>query len=241
MRADVVLLPSHLNPAQLPGRVVVVLDVLRATTTMIAALSAGVREIRIFPDTRSVLAAAADTPGALLCGEENCLKPAGFDLGNSPAALKSEHAGKILLMSTTNGTRAILAAWGAPQIMLGALVNAGAVAATAKKTGLDLLLLCAGTNGKTAMEDVIGAGAVLTALGEGIELESDAALLARTVFAASRRDLRGALRQSQGGINVIRAGLEEDIDYAARLDSMDAVGVVEDGDPIKVVRAAGSR
>ncbi|HEV8604331.1 MAG TPA: 2-phosphosulfolactate phosphatase [Tepidisphaeraceae bacterium] len=241
MRTDVVLLPSHLNPAQLQGRAVVVLDVLRATTTMIAALSAGVREIRIFPDTRSARAAATENREALLCGEENCLKPAGFDLGNSPASLNSKHAGRTLFMSTTNGTRAILSARGAPQIIVGALVNAGAVAARIKKIGLDLLLLCAGTNGKTAMEDLIGAGAVLSALGENIELESDTALLAMTVFQANSRNLRSALRQSQGGINVIRAGLEEDIDFAANLDSLYAVGMVEDGDPIKVVRAAGTR
>src|SRR5687767_7770978 len=126
MRADVVLLPSYLNPNQLQSRVVVVFDVLRATTTMTAALAAGVREIRIFPDTQSVRAAKSGSD-VLRCGEENCLKPAGFDLGNSPGSMNRGLEGKSLFMSTTNGTRAILAAKGAKRILVGALVNVSAV------------------------------------------------------------------------------------------------------------------
>src|SRR2546423_2879489 len=106
MRADVVFLPSHLKPGQLEGRIAVVLDVLRATTTMITALANGVREIRIFPDTPSARQAAKDSAGILLCGEESCLKPPDFDLGNSPGDLNNQHAGRTLFMSTTNGTKA---------------------------------------------------------------------------------------------------------------------------------------
>src|SRR5688572_8856145 len=105
MGADVVFLPSELQPGQLRGRVVVVLDVLRATTTMIAALAAGMREIRVFPETGAVLGAECG-PDMLRCGEENCLKPVGFDLGNSPGVFGDLHRGKALLMSTTNGTKA---------------------------------------------------------------------------------------------------------------------------------------
>src|SRR3954470_1769538 len=88
MDAKVILLPRDLRPADLDGRAVVVFDVLRATTTMTAALAAGVREVRVFGDLAAARAAAAafDGPAAerVLCGEENCLRPPGFDLGNSP-------------------------------------------------------------------------------------------------------------------------------------------------------------
>src|SRR5687768_13009537 len=116
MRADVAFLPSQLQPGQLRGEVVVVLDVLRATTTMIAALAAGVREIQVFADTAAVLAAECGV-NTLRCGEEKCIKPMGFDLGNSPGVFDQSHRDKTLLMSTTNGTKAILAAREAEQIL----------------------------------------------------------------------------------------------------------------------------
>src|SRR3954469_12556494 len=113
MNLDLAFLPRDLDPTTLPARAVVVFDVLRATTTMTAALAAGVAEIHIRPDVasaRAYVAASVQDPKPLLCGEEQCLAPAGFDLGNSPGALCPTHAGRSLVMSTTNGTRAILAA-----------------------------------------------------------------------------------------------------------------------------------
>ena len=129
MKIDVVLLPRDLRPADLAGRSVVVFDVLRATTSMTAALAAGVSEIRVFGDLTAAKEAAGSFAGPrLLCGEDRCLPPPGFDLGNSPGAFNRAHAGRPAFMSTTNGTRAILAARGAASIFVGALVNAGAVA-----------------------------------------------------------------------------------------------------------------
>src|SRR5436190_13440007 len=128
MRADVVLLPSHLTPRHIEDRVVIVLDVFRATTTIAAALQAGVQEIFIYPDVEAVRAAKRQMRSALACGEQNCLKPEGFDLGNSPDEFGEQHIGKTLLMCTTNGTKAILAARGAAQILTGAIVNGRAVA-----------------------------------------------------------------------------------------------------------------
>src|SRR5262245_43616014 len=130
MRVDCVFLPSQLSPGHLENRVVVVFDVLRATTTIAAALAAGGREILVYPDIESVRQAKAMMPGALACGEQHCLKPAGFDLGNSPGDFCPVQRGKTLLMCTTNGTRAILLARGADRILTGAIVNGGAVART---------------------------------------------------------------------------------------------------------------
>ena len=235
MRVNVTLLPQDAVADAFFGRAVVVFDVLRATTTMTAAMAAGVREIRIFGDTESARRAAAEvagTPRPLLCGEAQCLPPAGFDLGNSPGALnRAAHEGRSLYMSTTNGTRAIIAARSAKLLLAGALVNASAVARALAAAGLAVTLLCAGTNGQVAMEDVIGAGAVADALGKlaEVELETDGARMAVRLFQAARGDLRGALAEAAGGRNVIAAGLEADIDFAARLDCFDVVGRVEEG------------
>jgi 2-phosphosulfolactate phosphatase len=231
VNVDVVLLPKYLEPRLLTGRTVVVFDVLRATTTMAAALAAGVEEIRIFGSIADAAAAAARHPGPrILCGEENCLPPAGFDLGNSPGAFQRDlHAGRTAYMSTTNGTRAIVAARGAKVVLTGALVNASAVARAAAAAGNDVTLVCAGTGGEVALEDLIGAGAVLGALRshQPLRTDSDACLIAEHLYHAARTDLRTALTESRGGRNVIAAGLLPDIDFAARLDALDVAGIVE--------------
>ena len=233
MKVDVLFLPGHATPDSFVGRAVVVFDVLRATTTMTAALAAGVAEIRVFPDTASVRKDAAEiglSPAPLLCGEEKCLAPAGFDLGNSPGAFTREFAGRTVYMSTTNGTRAILAARDAKLLLVGAIVNASAVAVALAEAGLDVTLLCAGTNGRVAIEDVIGAGAVLAALSrlKGTMPESDAPRMALRLFETSKEDLPRVLAEGDGGRNVIAAGLAEDIDFAANLDRFkNVVGRVE--------------
>lgn len=243
MRAEVVLLPTDLSPKNLDGRSVVIFDVLRATTSMTAALAAGAKEIRIFGDIVSAAASRTGFAGrGLLCGEEKALPPPGFDLGNSPPAFTAETcAERTLFISTTNGTRAILAARGAAEIFIGALVNASAVARAVAQAGRNVTLLCAGTNGQIALEDVLGCGAVLDALGQVQPVidESDTVQIARRLFAAARHDLAGVLRQSRGGQNVIAVGLAADIDFAARLDALDVVGRVV-GDPPVVVRCTKS-
>jgi 2-phosphosulfolactate phosphatase len=220
MNVDVVLLPAHLQPGQLVGRTVVVFDVLRATTTMTAALAS--------LDEAREAAGRCEAP-RLLCGEANCLAPAGFDLGNSPGDLQAgRHRGLTAFMCTTNGTRAILAAREAQHLFVGALVNASHVAEAVVTTGGDVTLLCAGTQGTVAMEDVIGAGAVLHGLlRQGYSAANDIARMAVRLFDQARPDVRGALAESRGGRNVEAAGLVADIDFAARLDELEAVGVVQ--------------
>jgi 2-phosphosulfolactate phosphatase len=228
---DVVLLPRLLEPYHLAGRTVVVFDVLRATTTMAAALAAGVNEIRVFASLQEASRAAAQADRSrILCGEEKCLTPDGFDLGNSPGAFRPEqHRGRTAFMSTTNGTRAIVAARDAATVLTGALVNASAVARAVAAAGADVTLLCAGTGGAVAMEDLLGAGAVMASLARlgPFQPDSDTALVARRLFDAAAGDLRAALTQSLGGRNVIEAGLSADIDFAARRDVLDVVGFVE--------------
>lgn len=235
MRVDVVFVPSELKPRHLEDRVIVVLDVLRATTTMAAALAAGVREIFVYPDIESVRQAKMQMPGVLACGEQQCLKPEGFDLGNSPGDFGEQHIGKKLLTCTTNGTKAILAARGAARIFIGAIVNAKAVGSKVRELGKDVTLLCAGTNGQLAMEDVIGAGMIAASLGE-IEA-TDAALMSRELYLGCRNDLVRVLRSTAGGQNIIRSNLEKDIEFAARINLFSAVGEVKEGEAIRVVRA----
>lgn len=237
IRADLVFLPAYLSPEQVAGRVVVVFDVLRATTSMTAALSAGVPEIRIFGDIVTAAEAAARFPGPrLLCGEVHALPPPGFDLGNSPGAFNTaEHRGRTMFLSTTNGTKALIAAQGADAVLAGALVNATAVAEQLSKLEKDVILLCSGTDGAISMEDTLGAGAVLDALcaQNAGQPASDAARVALRLFRASRGNLRDVLAETTGGGNIKRVHLEADIDACARLDSMPLVGVLRES-PLRV-------
>jgi 2-phosphosulfolactate phosphatase len=248
MTIDVVFLPQYLT-APLAGRACAVFDVLRATTTMTAALAAGVKEIRLFADLLSARSSAQSDPAPhLLCGEEACLRPQGFDLGNSPGQFLPAHRGATLYMCTTNGTRALLAARDAHIVIPAALVNASAVARVLRETNRDVVLLCAGTNGQIAMEDCLGAGAVIDALTKpatpgqsasavpgsstGFSL-SDSAQMSLRLFDSCRHGLRSALSETAGGRNVLSANLPQDIDFASRLNAFDVVGIAS-GDPLTV-------
>ena len=159
-------LPQLVAPGELAGGVSVVIDVLRATTTITAALAAGAREVIPCLEVDDALRAAANLPAgrAVLGGERGGLKIEGFDLGNSPSDYTPATVGaKSLVFTTTNGTRAMLHAREADEIWLAALVNLSAVVGCcAEQKRIDLL--CAGTGGKITREDVLLAGAIVARL-----------------------------------------------------------------------------
>lgn len=237
-RLNVNLTPGELQTERIGDRAVAVFDVLRATTTITAALAAGVSEIRIFDTVEAAAAAAAMHGGdRILVGERNCLPPPGFDLGNSPGSFDAAvHGGRIVFMSTTNGARAIVAAESAALLLTGALVNASATADRLIAAKLDITLLCAGTGGQPAMDDLLGAGAVIDALRSrsNLLLENDVARIALNLFQSIRSNLRSTLAGTTGGQNILAVGLDADIDFAARLDAIPIVGRVGRG-PLRVM------
>ena len=240
---EVVLLPTEVKQNVLGEAQVVVLDILRASTTIVTALANGAREIRLFEDIDSVLAARKTTsPPVLTAGERGCVKVPGFDLGNSPAEFATHViGGATVLLSTTNGTRAATAVQSAAKIFIGCLQNAGATA-KALLERIDsghTLLVAAGTNGEMALEDVLGAGAIVWHLLDQTYRAdlplSDSAWMAYHVFLAARPRLGAALRLGAGGINLIESGFEDDIDLCAALDSKPVVAEVEH-DPLRVIK-----
>ncbi len=225
---DVVLLPAMLNEMLLPQSQVVVFDVLRASSTIVTALHNGAREVRLFSDVDAVLHARGHVPPPVLsAGERGCVMVPGFDLGNSPAEYQTHRVGGAsVLLSTTNGTRAVVAAQAAADIFIGSLLNAQATAEAlnGQLDHLHTLMVLAGTDGRISQEDVIGAGAVLWHLLGGtyrIDLPyTDTAWMAYHCFASVRERLGAALRLGAGGINIIESGLEDDIDLCSQLNSM---------------------
>jgi 2-phosphosulfolactate phosphatase len=234
---NVHLLPALVEPAALQGRGVVVIDVLRATTTIVQALASGAAAIvpcLEIEDARKV--AAQLGPSTLLGGERGGRAIAGFDLGNSPAEYEPRVvSGKTIVLTTTNGTKAMLRCREARRVFIGAFVNFSAVC-DALRGEREIDLLCAGTDNQVTREDVLFAGAVVddlvecakTVADESLEL-NDQALIALDAWRSAREELRQSaelverLRSSRGGRNLIEIGHEHDIDIAAAIDRFDLV------------------
>ena len=226
MKIDLVPLPTMLTPMLLDGRCVIVFDVLRATTCLAAALAAGATEIHCFREVGETRDAAAAFDGPkLLGGERDGVVIDGFDFGNSPGDMTPGRvAGKTLFLTTTNGTQAIAAAAGAARRFVCGFVNLSATARVVIAAGLDVTLLCSGTNGEPAGEDELAAVALSDMLrGRPAPPAHDPV----------RLDL---LRDTHGGRNVRKLGQDADIDFAATVDLRDVAGEVFAGD---VVRRAG--
>jgi 2-phosphosulfolactate phosphatase len=233
MNIDVVLSPREMSNKDLSDRVAVVFDVLRATTTIAAALCAGVKKIRVFGSRDDARTGHASYAGKkILAGEIRCLPPEGFDLGNSPEDFTRDRcAGATIFLATTNGTRALVASRAAASLYAAALVNASATAAKLASLDRNVTLVCAGTDGAVAPEDVIGAGAVLSKLLEarcGVHVISPGGPLALDSYReAQTRGFVESFRQTRGGQNIIAASLDADIDFAARLNAYPVVAACD--------------
>jgi 2-phosphosulfolactate phosphatase len=233
---DVYLLPSLVEPEALAGRVAIVIDVLRATTTIIHALAGGAAEVRVCQEVEEARRLAADCPGAVLAGERGGLRIPGFHLGNSPMEFTPQAiGGKTVIFTTTNGTRAMVRCRGAQRVLLAAFVNFSAIcrelsAALSSPASRGVAIVCAGTDGEVTREDTLLAGAIVDDLSShsGLKLAlNDQAEIAADAWRACRQDLGGhdplgkALRQSRGGRNLIEIGMENDIAIAAEIDRFD--------------------
>lgn len=169
MRLDVAFRPAELAPGDVTGRPVVVVDILRFTTTACAALQAGARAVVPAASTEEALqlARTLGPEDVLLGGERGGRKIEGFALGNSPLEMTpAAVAGKLLVMTTTNGTGALLAVQGADRVYLGSAANYSALGALLharfEREG-DLLIVCSGREGQFALDDAYCAGRLVEA------------------------------------------------------------------------------
>lgn len=161
MRLHVALSPVEFSGLALDGGAAVVVDVLRATTTVVAACAAGCRRIVPVGSAEAAVACATALPPgeALLAGERAGERIASFDLGNSPLEFTPERvAGRTIVLTTTNGTAAMLAAGTARVAAVAALTNVGAAACWALEQGRDVTVLCAGEQGAFSLEDAVCSG-----------------------------------------------------------------------------------
>ena len=162
MRVDVAVLPAALGPTALAGATALVIDVLRASTSIIMALANGCAGVVPVAEPDEARRRAAEIPGALVAGERRGDPLEGFHLGNSPLEFTRERVGgRTVFLTTSNGTGALLAVRGAAAIGVAAFVNAGAAAAWALAARRGLVIACAGDVGQRSLEDEVCAGLIV--------------------------------------------------------------------------------
>ena len=238
---NVYALPRFAEPEELAGGAAVVIDVLRASTTIAHALESAAAQVIPCREIDQALALARALPpeDVLLGGERGGLPIEGFHLGNSPGEYSADRvAGKTIVFTTTNGTRAIEHACRADRILIGSFVNVSAVAS--ELVGQERIhLICAGTNGQISQDDLLLAGMLVErihGLGELAYEQNDQARDARQAWLDAfglpcalgdeplePERLAAELSKSLGGRNLVAVGLQEDILAAARIDLFDGV------------------
>lgn len=224
---DVAFTPSEARAAD----VAVVIDVLRATTTATQALASGYQRVLCVDSLERALRMRAT--GRVLAGEQHGKRPPGFDRGNSPAEVARDCAEELVL-ATTNGAPTIVAASRECRlVILACLLNLEAV--RRQLAGADVQIVCAGTYGAIALEDVYVAGR----LSAGLDGERTDAALAAEAVARAHPNAYDALAASANAKALVEAGLGDDIEFCARESLLDLVPRVERTRPGLAVAVAG--
>lgn len=243
MRIDLVATAEEIRPQDLTGRTAVVFDVLRATSTVVTALSHGCRGVipaESAEEARELAAGlAARGEPVVLAGERGGLKIENFPYGNSPLEFSPEAVkGKWLVLTTSNGTRAICrAAEAASRVLVGSLLNAGAVARELTKGGGDVVMICAGSEGSFSLEDALAAGVVMAEMKlEEFSCLSDLAVAALHLARAYGEDFYTAFTHSHHGRKLVRLGREADLRWCARKNAYNIVPVVKKGDGYELIQ-----
>ncbi|HEV3404752.1 MAG TPA: 2-phosphosulfolactate phosphatase [Gaiellaceae bacterium] len=234
MRVHVAFTPAE----EVSAPVGIVIDVLRATSTICQALAGGYERVLCTGEVDDARTLSAAQDGAPLAGERLCVKIEGFDFGNSPREFANGAPnGSTLVLTTTNGTRLLLAAAARCEtVLVGSLLNLRAVVEEARAGGAeDVAVLCAGVKGELALDDAYCAGRIAEALGgEPADSAAAAIRLARTF--GSHEEGLGA---STSAANLRNAGLHDDIVWCAQESVLDIVPRVVSREGLSVEVASG--
>lgn len=231
-KIDVCLSPELIKTYDLNNRVVVIVDVLRASSTMITALANGVHHIRPYASVKACKEMRRN--GYLIAGERGGALVDGFDLGNSPLSYIDEaYFGEKLAMTTTNGTLAISLSQVADKIIIGGIINLAAVVKFLINQNKNVIVFCAGWKGKVNLEDTLFAGALVDLLEGDFESECDAPVVARAVYREAKNDFIGYLKNSSHVNRLKKLGIEKDIAFCLTPNQFDIVPEL-DGENIVV-------
>lgn len=235
MRIDVHFTPAGLVAGDLAGRGVVVIDALRATTTVITALANGAKAVIPAASSEEAvrLASNLEKDGVVLAGERKSVKIEGFALGNSPREMTAGAVGgKTIVLATTNGTPALVAAQGGDPVLVGAPVNFKALAKQARvalEQRGDLVIVCAGRDKQFAIEDAYTAGRLIKAVKKGIrKLALNDAARAAVALTTEFASWEEALEESEAARQLAEVDLAPDVGFAAHADRFTVVPAYAD-------------
>jgi len=230
MKINVILSPANVDELYFSGKTTIVVDVLRATTTIITALMNGAKEVVPVSSVEFAMKASSNMFGGqtLICGERNTKKIDGFNLGNSPSEFTSEViGGKSIVFFTTNGTKAIVKAKYSDEVLIGSFMNISALAKYLADSNKSFEILCAGRNSSFCLEDTVFAGkliAEVTSLTEDVEL-SDSGLAAVSIAKSFGKNLKKMFTESEHGKLLIENGFAEDLKWCAKINTSSGIPV----------------
>jgi 2-phosphosulfolactate phosphatase len=236
VQLDVHIGGRALSPADTTGRLVLVIDVLRASTSIAVALCNGARAVIPFESMEEVVTRGKqfDRKDVVLAGERKMLPISGFDVGNSPLGFTRELVeGKAVLLTTTNGTAALVSVHGARDVVVGSYVNFSAVAAllrSAAPGAPDIAIVCAGREREFSLEDAASAGRNVRAVTRRLQNArmNDAARACALIDRRYGDAIDKVLADSEHGRALIEAGFADDLPVCAALDSYPVIPVYQD-------------
>ena len=235
MRLDVFFTPNQVKVPDTQGRLVIIVDVLRASTTVATALGNGAKTVIPLEGPDEVISRSKEFARSqtLLAGEQKMHPISGFDLGNSPQAFTPEVVeGKTILLTTTNGTHALLGVQGARDIVVASYVNFTAVLAmmrVAARSNTDIAIICAGEEGSFTLEDAACAGRYVRAIPKRAALAVNDAAAASVLIEKKYGDnIAKVFKESTHGQALQSAGFGDDLAAAAEVDSYPVVPIWQD-------------
>lgn len=226
-KIEVCLTPALIDLYDIENSIVVIIDVLRATSSITYGIDNGAKAI--IPVAQVADCLKYQNTGYLLAAERNGEVVAGFDFGNSPFSYTAEKVNqKTVVLTTTNGTKALhLAQKRAYQVIIGSFLNLTSLCDYLKQQNKNVLLLCAGWKDQFNLEDTLFAGAVVHQLRQQFEHFDDASVAAEDLYALAATDLRGYLKKSSHSNRLAQLNIEDDVVFCLQKDICKAIPVLQ--------------
>ena len=221
---NVIFCHQDVNSEELVGRVVVVIDVLRATSVLATALSNGATKVKTVQTPQQALTLKTQNTNLLLVGERNAIKLAGFDFGNSPLEMHREFVdGKEIILCTSNGTQAVAASHRAKRVITAAFINMNAVVKRLELLEEDITIVCSGTNGQFSLDDSLAAGVLVNRLTSIKDYKLDDSAQSMALAIKDENKLQESLKDCYHLKRLKSKGFQNDVDYCLTLDNLNVV------------------
>ena len=231
---DVFTSGSSIGDEDIRGKTIVVIDVLRATSTILTALNNGARSVIPVENmgTAGKIATNLDATSYLLCGEKDGNKIDGYDLGNSPFEYdETTVSGKSLILNTTNGTKTLVRCIHGSKVYIAGFLNIKAICDQLKNDSNEISIVCSGWKGRLSLEDVLCAGYIVNEFYNGkIPVDAkDGAKVAMGLYGQFGKDIFNTVYATNNAKRLIGLGFEEDIAYCCEINKFDFAPEFKEG------------